>query len=170
MKKWTKEEVALLLEYSKQLTPLEQRLSEFPGRTAQSLYHRLRRMNKSKVRIKGRRPFRSDDVFRLLSENGPMFAKDIAAGLGLQVGGIRELLADMHRDKKVHIKERILAGGRNRTFLWAAGEGADAPQAGATKRAAPIRKVCAEMPRQPTQVTIRRDPFISALFGERAAA
>ena len=180
MKKWTKEEVALLLEYSKQVTPLEQRLGDFPGRTVQSLYHRLRRMNKSKIRVKGRLPFRADDVLKLLEENGPMFAKDITERLGLKLSSVRELLDAMHKEKRIHIKARVLVARTNRAFLWAAGNEADAPQLGkrnkaalpkAMKKTAPVSivKVEDEMPRQPTQVIVRRDPLVEAFFGRAAA-
>jgi hypothetical protein len=182
MKLWTKEEEARLLECAAQIKPMTRCVEDFPGRTVSSLYKRLRRLKKPKTRVKGRLPFRAGDVMRLLTENGPMFARDIAESLDLKLSGVHRLLREMRAEKKAHIKDRVLVHGTNRALLWAAGEGVDAPQLARrpktaqskpmVKKTAPmsIVKTADEMPRQPTQVIVRRDPFIAALFGERAAA
>jgi hypothetical protein len=181
MKKWTKEEEARLLECAAQIKPMTKCVEDFPGRTVSSLYKRLRRLKKPKTRVKGRLPFRAGDVMRLLTENGPMFARDIAESLDLKLSGVHQLLREMRAEKKAHIKDRVLVHGTNRALLWAAGEGIDAPQMGrptkalkaqtvAAKKRAPVSRIRTsdEMPRQPTQVIVRRDPLVAAFFGAAA--
>lgn len=168
MKPWTKEETTLLIEYSKQMTPLNQRLADFPDRTLVSLYKRLSRVNATKKRAVGRLPYRETDVIRVLTEQGPMFAKDVAELLGVKYGGISELLGEMKRQKKVHIGERIRVSGRNYTFLWVAGPGVDAPPMGWSKRVRIVKEKPAKEKPQ-TKITVRRDPLVEAFFGQVSA-
>jgi hypothetical protein len=120
------------------------------------------------------------EVMEALRKFGPATSLQI----GQKIGKDRECIDVYFRHAKArgeaHRCGEVKTVHKMTAYVWAVGPGENYVRKSmrrnksrtAKKKAAPtvIIKTSNEMPRQPTQVIVRRDPFIAALFGDRAAA
>lgn len=105
-------------------------------------------------------------VLEALEKHGPCASWE----LGLKIGKSREHVDSYFRAARAaglaHRAGELQSFDRNTAYTWAIGAGKDYVKPGNAET------VKAPEPKRPVEevLTIRRDPFISALFGERAAA
>ncbi len=173
MKYWTNKELERLEEISKMPGCWRLHLSEFPGRTINSLRHEANRHGWKKLHTYPGRPPTSQIKALALLEKGDMCRSDIAAELGIRECTASEILQRLRLAGKIRIKERL--EGRGATMVWSIVKQAEPdaehkPMVNMREKRVPrpAKPKKVQVERQPTVIRVRRDPFIEAMYGSAA--
>jgi len=172
---WTQEEHDRLKEACKSGKPVSAFVDLFPGRTIDGIYSRMKKWGLStsnEGRPSSHRLTQIEDMLRI----SPLLTNEIADRMGTSIKNARTFLRQLHQEKRIYIKERVLLSPTARTFIWALGNEPDAPRA-TMKPATPKKKAEKPMKSTPNKekivikssVRVFRDPWQEAFFGKAVA-